>query len=101
MKPPNGFTLVELMIVVAMLVIVSFLAVRIMSKGRRGEAAPAFARTLMSTVNQARTRTMAQGRPTRITIAPSPTGARLTSAWQTIDGDWVQLDDLNPTPLGL
>src|SRR5947207_2328056 len=79
-----GFTLVELMTVVSLIVVVGFLAVRVVSRGRRGEAGPAFARTLLATIHQARQTTMALGRPTRLTVVPGAPSVKLLSEVQQI-----------------
>lgn len=71
-----GFTLVELMVVVAIVGIVGALAARMYSKGARGETAPAFARNLMSTMLDARHLAVTLGQPVSVTLngagSPSP-----------------------------
>jgi prepilin-type N-terminal cleavage/methylation domain-containing protein len=68
----RGFTLPELMAVVAIVTIVGALAARMYSGGVRGETAPAFARSAMATFADARHNAVALGKPTRIMIAKSP-----------------------------
>src|SRR5262245_16970113 len=97
-RSSRGFTLVELLVVVGMIVLVSFLAVRIMSRRGRGHAPPVLGRTLLARVHQARQTTMASSRPTRLTVQPTVTGTKIVSEWQTVDGNWVQLDALEPSP---
>jgi Tfp pilus assembly protein FimT len=100
---PAGFTIVEVMAVLAMMVVVSFLAVRLMSRGRRAEAAPAFARNLLTTLHQARQTALASARATRVTIAP-PVGtapSTVTSEMQQLDGTWVILGGTQNAPQGL
>ena len=82
-----GFTLVELMTVVAIIGIVAALAARFYSKGARGETAPAFARGVLSSVNDARHMALVLGRPTSITLD----GANkriVTSAYDTTTSTW-------------
>jgi prepilin-type N-terminal cleavage/methylation domain-containing protein len=87
----NGFTLVELMMVVAMISVVGALAVRMYSRGVRGESAPAFARTLLSTVLEARQEALSLGRSTRVTLVPASSGATaVLSAWEPSTSTWVK-----------
>src|SRR5438132_12706602 len=65
-----AFTLIELMIVVAIIVTVTTLAVRVYSKGRRGELGTAFARQALIRTREARQRSLAQGTVTRLRLAP-------------------------------
>jgi prepilin-type N-terminal cleavage/methylation domain-containing protein len=79
----SGFTLVELLIVVALIAITGMLAARLYSRGVRGEAAPSFTRSLMSTVLDARHAALTLGRPTRLTLNPTPTTASTRMAVTT------------------
>jgi prepilin-type N-terminal cleavage/methylation domain-containing protein len=90
-----GFTLVELMVVVALVSVVGALAARIYSRGAQGEAAPGFGRSLMGTMLDARHLALTLGRTARVTLAPdSPAMHVTTEAWQpamdTTPGAWVQ-----------
>jgi hypothetical protein len=59
------------MIVVAMMALVGTLAVTMVSRVRRGETSPAFARNLYVQLMQARQAAVALRRPTRVTISPT------------------------------
>ncbi|MGZ3442882.1 MAG: pilus assembly FimT family protein [Polyangia bacterium] len=100
----SGFTLVELMIVVALIAITGMLAARLYSRGVRGEAAPSFTRTLMSTVLDARHSALALGRPTRLTLTPpsssSPRMLITTDVWDPPTGGWITQSSLT-VPSGL
>ncbi len=90
----GGFTLVELMVVVAIVSVVGALAARMYSKGVRGESAPAFTRTLMSTVMDARHMALTLGRMTRVTLAPAaststPAMTVTTDAYDPTVPTWV------------
>jgi prepilin-type N-terminal cleavage/methylation domain-containing protein len=86
----RGFTLVELMAVVAIVGVVGALAARMYTRGVSGQAAPAFARSLMSTLLEARHAALALGRPTRVTLVPSTPAMRVvTDAWDATAAAWV------------
>jgi prepilin-type N-terminal cleavage/methylation domain-containing protein len=89
-RPGGGFTLVELMIVIAMVSVVGALAARIYSRGVRGEAAPAFARSLLSTILEARHAAMSMGRASRVTLVPGSSGSRVVvDLWEPSTSSWV------------
>jgi len=88
-----GFTLVELMVVVALMTVVAALAIRIMSKASRGERAPAFARSVLAMAHRARQTALINGRPTRITIYSTGTSSSIVSEMMQPDGlTWQKLD---------
>jgi prepilin-type N-terminal cleavage/methylation domain-containing protein len=75
----RGFTLVEMLVVVAIIGVVAALAARMYSRGVRGESAPKFARTLMATLLDARHQALALGRPTQVTLFGSSSTMSVTS----------------------
>ena len=80
------------MIVIAMVSVVGALAARIYSRGVRGEAAPAFARSLLSTIMEARHAALSMGRASRVTMVPgtSTLGSRLVvDQWEPSTSSWV------------
>jgi prepilin-type N-terminal cleavage/methylation domain-containing protein len=82
-----GFTLVELMVVVTIVGVVGMLASRMYSRGVRGEQAPGFARSLMSTMLDARHIALTLGRPSRVTLIPaSPAMLVKTESLDPADG---------------
>jgi prepilin-type N-terminal cleavage/methylation domain-containing protein len=99
----RGFTLVELMVVVTIVGLVAALAARMYSRGVTGETAPAFARSLMSTLLEARHSALALGRATRVTLTPSSPAMRVVSeAWDPTSGRWLVQTTLSvPTSLQL
>jgi len=64
----SGFTLVELMVVVAIVALSGALAARMFSRGVRGESAPAFARSAMATLLDARHTAITLGRTTAVQV---------------------------------
>jgi prepilin-type N-terminal cleavage/methylation domain-containing protein len=97
----SGFTLIEIMTVVSIIAITAALAVRMMSRNTRGEMAPGFARTVLSTAHQARQAAIVDGRPVRLTVQKGTTTTRLLSEIQQADGTWVKLDGLEPATRGI
>ncbi|HEX9103027.1 MAG TPA: prepilin-type N-terminal cleavage/methylation domain-containing protein [Polyangia bacterium] len=101
-----GFTLVELMVVVAIISVVGALAARLYSRGVRGETAPGLARTLMSTMLDARHMALTLGRPTRVTLAPAASTATpamtVTTALYDTTSAWVDQSKVSvPTSMQL
>lgn len=80
-----GFTLVELMVVVAIIAIVGALAARMYSKGARGETAPAFARNLMATMLDARHLAVTLGQPVSVTLNGKSTTYPMTVVTSSYD----------------
>jgi prepilin-type N-terminal cleavage/methylation domain-containing protein len=101
MKPgarAGGFTLVELMIVVAIITVVAVLAVR-SSRGVRGDQAPAFTRSLLAAAHQARQSAMALGLPTRLLLDLGPPIVIRSQARDPNDPTkWVALGGINAIP---
>jgi len=64
----SGFTLVELMVVVAIVGIAGMMAARLYSRGVRGENAPSVARTMMATMMDAHHNALTLGQPVRATL---------------------------------
>jgi prepilin-type N-terminal cleavage/methylation domain-containing protein len=64
----SGFTLVELMIVVAIVAITGFIGISAYQRGARSEQTPAAARSLYGMISEARHAALALGQPTRVTI---------------------------------
>jgi len=86
----RGFTLVELMAVVTIVGVVAALAARMYSRGVSGEAAPGFARSLTSTMLEARHSALALGRATRVKLMPQTSGMRaITEAWDPTSATWL------------
>ena len=91
----RGFTLVELMVVVAIIAVVGGLAARMYSKGARGETAPAFARNLMSTLLDARHLAVTLGQPVSVAIngaqaSATPPMTVVTSSYDAASSTWKQ-----------
>lgn len=84
----SGFTLVELMVVVAIIGLSAALAARFYSRGARGESAPAFARGAMATMMDARHLALALGHPVAVTV-DGVTQALVTTAYDPITKSWV------------
>ncbi len=82
----SGFTLVELMVVVAIVGLVAALAARMYSRGVRGEQAPGFARSMMATMLEARHLAVSLGQTTRVTIATSTV---LTESYDPTSQTWL------------
>lgn len=86
----SAFTLVELMVVVAIVGVVAGLAARMYSRGVRGESAPKFARTMMATLLDARHLALTLGRPTEVSLFGSSALMSVTTlAYDTTKAVWV------------
>jgi prepilin-type N-terminal cleavage/methylation domain-containing protein len=90
----GGFSLVELMIVVVIIGIVSFLAIRSLSPGK-ADWAPAFARTVLSTAQEARQSALVRRKATRIRVVKGPPSFGITEA-AVGNGGWQVLGRLAP-----
>jgi prepilin-type N-terminal cleavage/methylation domain-containing protein len=101
MKPgarAGGFTLVELMIVVAIITVVAMLAVR-SGTSVRGDQAPAFTRSLLAAAHEARQSAMALGLPTRLLLDVGPPIVIRSQARDPNDSTkWVALGGVNAIP---
>ena len=82
-----GFTLVELMVVVAIIALSGALAARFYSRGARGESAPAFARSALATMLDARHMALTMGRPVAVNV-DGVTGALVTSSYDPTTKSW-------------
>jgi type II secretion system protein H len=92
----RGFTLVEMLVVVAIIGIAASLAARMYSRGVRGESAPKFARTLMATLLDARHEAMALGRPTQVSLFGSSSTMTVNSyQYDTTALTWVPQSTLS------
>jgi prepilin-type N-terminal cleavage/methylation domain-containing protein len=93
----KGFTLVELLVVMAIMAGVGAMAIGLLS--RRGDKVPAFSRSLLSTVQEARQVALTQHQATRVyidaTSPPTFESQRLTAANGTT---WVSIGGLNRVP---
>jgi type II secretion system protein H len=85
----SGFTLVELMVVVAITGVVAALAARMYSRGVRGESAPAFTRSMMATLMDARHMAVTLARPVGLTLDGSK-GVVTTAAYDPNTTTWLQ-----------
>ncbi|HJZ85673.1 MAG TPA: prepilin-type N-terminal cleavage/methylation domain-containing protein [Polyangia bacterium] len=91
-----GFTLIELMVVVAIIIVVSVLAVRFYSGGRRGAAADSFARTMLALAHQARQYSMATRSQTRLRFVPGAPPVVFLEQFDTAAATWAPISQ---TPL--
>ena len=97
-RAPAGFTLIELMIVVAIMTVVAGLAIRVMSRASRGERAPAFARSVLAMVHHARQQALISNRPTKILVYSNASSSTIESWKLEADGTtWTKLDGSEPT----
>jgi prepilin-type N-terminal cleavage/methylation domain-containing protein len=67
----RGFTLVELMVVVVIIGTVGAMGAVLVRRALNANKAPAFARTFLSTVHEARHAAIANGMPARLRIVPN------------------------------
>jgi prepilin-type N-terminal cleavage/methylation domain-containing protein len=95
-----GFTLTELMVVVAILAIAVGVAARISSKSPRGDKAAAFARSLVLTAHEARQAALTLGQPTRLRVVSASTQL-VSERFDSLSGTWVTLGGAVQAPNGV
>jgi prepilin-type N-terminal cleavage/methylation domain-containing protein len=98
MKRPRGFTLIELMVVVAIITVVAAMAVRT-GLAVRGDQAPGFARSLLAATHETRQAAISLGLPTRMNL--STTQITTESQNPTAPTQWVTLGGATRVPSGV
>jgi prepilin-type N-terminal cleavage/methylation domain-containing protein len=88
----RGFTLIELMIVAAIIAGVTSLGLLMYARIARGDKAPSFARSILALSHEARQIATASGLPTRLRL--SPTGAMTVSSEQWNGAAWIPLNTM-------
>ncbi len=91
---PRGFTLVELMVVVVIIGTVGAMGALLVRRALNANKAPAFARTLISAMHEARHSAISEGRPSRITIVPGSPMKILSERIDTNDPNrtsWIEM----------
>jgi prepilin-type N-terminal cleavage/methylation domain-containing protein len=97
-----GFTLTELMVVVAILAIAVGVAARVSSKSPRADKAAAFARSLVLTAHEARQAALTLGQPTRLRVVSALNPPQIVSErFDTVSGTWVTLGGAIQAPSGV
>src|SRR5262245_20021492 len=97
----GGFTLVELMVVVALMTVVAALAIRVMSRASRGERAPAFARSILAMAHRARQFAIVNGQAAKLSISTNGSSSMISTWIQQPDGTWIKLDTTDGTGHGV
>lgn len=95
----RGFTLVELMVVVAIIGVAGVVGLTVYQRSARSEAVPGMARALLGMVQEARHASLALGTQTRLRllIPSGPMGHRIVSE-QLVAGAWVEMATHNVPP---
>lgn len=101
----RGFTLVELMVVIAILAGVTTAGLMMYGRAVRGDAAPGFARGLVGMVNQARQSALSTGLYARVRYVPGGSGLQGAVFLETQDptntANWVDLGGQVQAPSGI
>jgi prepilin-type N-terminal cleavage/methylation domain-containing protein len=95
-----GFTLTELMVVVAILAIAVGVAARVSSKAPRSDRAAAFARTMVQSAHEARQAALTFGQPTRLRVV-SASSQLVSERFDSVSGTWVTLGGVIQAPGGV
>jgi type IV fimbrial biogenesis protein FimT len=97
MRRAAGFTLVELMIVVALISVTAAVAVKYSSKWTRGNRAGELARALITQVHEARETALQQGQTTRLRIV-SATNQVVSERWDPTVTKWISFGGIAQAP---
>jgi len=100
----RGFTLVEMMVVVAIMSVVTVMAVRVYSRGARAERLPGTARDLVAHLHEARHAALSLGQVTRVRFNPQNPGVRPSFIVERLDApnstNWFPLGPRVQIPTG-
>src|SRR5437773_7897684 len=96
----RGFTLVELMVVVAIIAVAAGLFVRMSSRAPRGDKAAAFARSLVLSAHEARQAALSVGELARLRI-DSAKRQVISERFDTTQNKWVTLGGALQAPSGV
>jgi prepilin-type N-terminal cleavage/methylation domain-containing protein len=101
----RGFTLVELMTVAAIIAGVTSLGLLMYARIARGDKAPAFARSILALVHEARSTALATGKPTLLKLLSTTGNNTIESkvcnsvdATQCTTSNWTSLSMLSRAP---